>query len=74
MDKVNVLTTLREKYQCNVHKNKYCYIQENRHLNLTPIHLKLWTAEIVIIIYIILFINQFFFYFIINNINYNNLF
>ncbi len=47
MNKVNVLIILRDKYQCTIHNNKYCYVQENRHLNLTAIHLKLWTAEIV---------------------------
>jgi len=26
MDKVNVLTILRDKYQCTIHNNKYCYI------------------------------------------------
>jgi hypothetical protein len=66
MEKVNILTTLRDKYQCTVHNNKYCYVQENRHLNLTPIHLKLWTSEIVNIIYTI-------YNLIINNTNYNNL-
>ena len=71
MDKINILTTLREKYQCTIHNNKYCYIQENHHLNLTPIHLKLWTAEIVSII---LFINYYFLFIINNIINYNNLY
>src|ERR1044072_5669915 len=58
LDKIYVLTTLRKKYQYTIHNNKYCYVQENRHLNLTSLHLKLWTSEIVNII--ILQINYFF--------------
>ena len=38
---------LRDKYQCAIHNNKYCYIEGDRHLNLTVLHLKLWTTEIV---------------------------
>jgi hypothetical protein len=38
---------LRDKYQCAIHNNKYCYIKGDRHLNLTVLHLKLWTTEIV---------------------------
>lgn len=48
-DKANVLTMLRDKYQCAIHNNKYCYVEGDRHLNLTVLHLKLWTTEIVII-------------------------
>ena len=48
-DKANVLTLLCDKYQCVIHNNKYCYIEGDRHLNLTVLHLKLWTTEIVII-------------------------
>ena len=46
-EKVEVLTMLRDKYQCAIHNNKYCYIEGDRHLNLTVLHLKLWTTEIV---------------------------
>ena len=48
-DKANALTILRDKYQCVIHNNKYCYVEGDRHLNLTVLHLKLWTTEIVII-------------------------
>ena len=48
-DKVNVLTILRDKYHCAIHNNKYCYVENDRHLNLTVLHLKLWTTEIVYI-------------------------
>ena len=63
MDKINILTVLREKYQYTIHNNKYCYIQENHHLNLTAIHLKFWTAGIVNIIYIIYKSIDFLFYY-----------
>jgi len=46
-DKANVLTILRDKYNCAIHNNKYCYVEGDRHLNLTVLHLKLWTTEIV---------------------------
>jgi len=46
-DKANVLTMLRDKYHCAIHNNKYCYVEGERHLNLTVLHLKLWTTEIV---------------------------
>jgi len=47
VDKANVLTILRDKYQCAIHNNKYCYVENERHLNLTVLHLKLWTTQIV---------------------------
>ena len=46
-DKANVLTMLRDKYHCAIHNNKYCYVEGDRHLNLTVLHLKLWTTEII---------------------------
>ena len=48
-DKANVLTILRDKYQCAIHNNRYCYVENDRHLNLTVLHLKLWTTEIVML-------------------------
>ena len=51
-DKANVLTILRDKYQCAIHNNRYCYVENDRHLNLTVLHLKLWTTEIVMLNFI----------------------
>ncbi|GBB85058.1 hypothetical protein RclHR1_11620013 [Rhizophagus clarus] len=47
INKVEVLTLLRDKYQCTVHNNKYCYVESDRHLNLTTVYLRLWIAAIV---------------------------
>ena len=40
-DKAKLLTILRDKYQCAIHNNRYCYVENDRHLNLTVLHLKL---------------------------------
>ncbi|GBB90843.1 hypothetical protein RclHR1_17940006 [Rhizophagus clarus] len=47
INKVEVLTLLRDKYQCTVHNNKYCYVESDRHLNMITVYLRLWTATIV---------------------------
>ena len=43
-----VITTLCEKYKCNMHTTP-CFIQDGRHLQLNPARLQLWAREIVII-------------------------
>ena len=41
-----VIVTLCEKYKCNMHSTP-CFIQDNRHLQLNPARLQLWTCEII---------------------------
>ncbi|GES75709.1 hypothetical protein RCL_jg12840.t1 [Rhizophagus clarus] len=38
INKVEVLILLRDKYQCTAHNNKYCYVESDRHLNLTTVN------------------------------------
>ena len=46
---------LKEKHECGIHKMGYCYIKDDRHLQLTTLHLSMWTDEIVIFIFLIFY-------------------
>jgi len=42
-----IIRELREKYKCNQHDS--CFVDDNRHMKLTAMHLQCWAKEIVII-------------------------
>jgi hypothetical protein len=56
LEQAQIITEIRAKYQCDVHTTP-CYIEDNKHLQLTPVRLTLWARDIVnyFIIYYIFF-------------------
>jgi hypothetical protein len=46
MEQAQIITEIRTKYNCNVHTTP-CYIEDGRHLQLTPARLTLWARDIV---------------------------
>jgi hypothetical protein len=45
-ERAEVISTLCKIYKCNIHTTP-CFIQENRHLQLSPARLQIWAREIV---------------------------
>ncbi|RHZ56859.1 hypothetical protein Glove_396g26 [Diversispora epigaea] len=46
MEQAQIITEIRTKYNCNVHTTP-CYIEDGRHLQLTPTRLTLWARDII---------------------------
>lgn len=56
-EQAQIITEIRAKYQCDIHTTP-CYIEDNRHLQLTPARLTLWARDIVnYLLFIIYFFN-----------------
>ncbi|CAG8833356.1 2509_t:CDS:2, partial [Gigaspora margarita] len=46
MDKADQITKLRQKWECKI-CNKICYVDGDRHLELTPYRLQMWAKDII---------------------------
>ncbi|CAG8771290.1 34032_t:CDS:2, partial [Racocetra persica] len=46
IDKADQITKLRQKWECKI-CNKICYVDGDRHLELTPYRLQMWAKDII---------------------------
>ena len=42
-----IMMQLKDKYVCNHHNHKHCFVKDDRHLSLSNVSLSMWAQDIV---------------------------
>jgi len=42
-----IMMQLKDKYVCNHHNHKHCFVKDDRHLSLSIVSLSMWAQDIV---------------------------